>query len=217
MSNVNSAPGGREALAFGTWRRLVVTQIICRGDLSPAARVVAYAIAQASNRNTRSTYASSMTIGQKVDLFPDEVSAAITEVVKNGQARTKQRDNGTRDIFLLLRGDVEMPDLAVRAGSEFYKTGKYRQFIVERAKFLDRIFADRRLTATDKIIAFAALRLIAWAKACVRVLLARRQQTGAGSFATPTPRYPQVRGLPHKIFCANGLLSKLRPKSGSVI
>jgi len=139
MSNVNSAPGGREDLAFGTWRRLVVTQIICRGDLSPVARVVAYAIAQASNRNTRSTYASSMTIGQKVDLFPDEVSAAITELVKNGQARIKQRDNGTRDIFLLLRGDIEIPDLAVRAGSEFYKTGKYRQFIVERAKFLDRI------------------------------------------------------------------------------
>jgi hypothetical protein len=89
VNGVNSAPGGRKAIAFGTWRRLVVTQIICRGDLSPVARVVAYGIAQASNRNTRSTYASSMTIGQKVNLFPDEVSAAITELVKNGQARVK--------------------------------------------------------------------------------------------------------------------------------
>jgi hypothetical protein len=101
-----------------------------------------------------------MTIGQKVNLFPDEVSDAITELVKNGQARIKQRDNGTRDMFLLQPGDIETPDLAVRAGSEFYKTGRYRQFIVDRAKFLDRIFADERLTATDKIIAFAALRLM---------------------------------------------------------
>jgi hypothetical protein len=47
---------GADQKAFKTWRRRVVEQIICRRDLSPVARVTAYAIADLLNKDTRSTY-----------------------------------------------------------------------------------------------------------------------------------------------------------------
>jgi hypothetical protein len=42
----------------------------------------------------------------------------------------------------------------------FFKTPQYLQFLADRARLLDAIFADKRLSPTDKVIAFAATRFI---------------------------------------------------------
>jgi DNA-binding Lrp family transcriptional regulator len=161
--NVNVSKKGEadaDHKAFKTWRRRVVEQIICRGDLSPVARVTAYAIADLLNKDTRSTFASAMTIGNKVGLQFSEASEGLGELVKARQARTKKRENGTRDIFLELRNDVDTPELPIYADKAFFKTPQYRQFLADRARLLDAIFADERLSPTDKVIAFAAMRFI---------------------------------------------------------
>ena len=78
---------GADHKTFKMWRRRVVEQIICRRDLSPVARVTAYAIADLLNKDTRSTFASAMTIGNKVGLQFSEASKGLAELVRARQAR----------------------------------------------------------------------------------------------------------------------------------
>ena len=159
MSDADSAAAGGRS-SFRSWRRRVVEQIICCKDLSPIARVTAYAVASLLNRETRSTFASSMTIGRLVRLLPDEVANGLTELVKAGQVQVKRRENGRRDVFLVYRKDIESPYVPMLADSQFFRTPKWRLFLAERARFLDTIFADQNLSPTDKVIAFGASRLI---------------------------------------------------------
>jgi hypothetical protein len=159
MSDADSAAADRRS-SFRSWRRRVVEQIIFCKELSPLARVTAYAVANLLNRETRSTFASSMTVGQQVGLGPDEVANGLTELVKAGQVQVKRRENGRRDVFLVYRKDIESPYMPVRADSQFFRTPEWRLFLAERARFLDTIFADQNLSPTDKVIAFGASRLI---------------------------------------------------------
>jgi hypothetical protein len=67
-------------LLFRKWRRRVVEQIVSRSPkdgfdlpgLSPAAKLVAYSIANRLHPTTRTTPSSSLTIGKPVGLKPDK-------------------------------------------------------------------------------------------------------------------------------------------------
>jgi DNA-binding MarR family transcriptional regulator len=147
-------------LSFRKWRRRVIDQIMIREQLSPTERVIGYVIANLLNQHTRSTSSSSMTIGRKAGVTATEASDALAKLEKAGQVRTKKRDNGIRDTFLVLRDDIEPPDMQILATGDFFKTAAYRQFLSTRAMFLDQLFADKKISPTDKLIAFAASRFI---------------------------------------------------------
>jgi hypothetical protein len=151
-----------ETLKFRMWRRRVVEQIMSRSpkELPPAAKLVAYSIASRLHQTTRTTPSSSLTIGKSAGLKPDEAQKGLDMLVAAGHARIKRRDNGTRDTSLVFRDNIEAPYVPVIADSAFFKTPAYFRFLTERAKFLDELFADGKLTSIDKVIAFAASRFI---------------------------------------------------------
>jgi hypothetical protein len=149
-----------EKLSFRKWRRRTVEQIMSRKDLSPIARLTAYSIAERLHQATRSTPSSCMTLGRPVGLKPNEAQKGLDELVAERHVRIKRRENGSRDLLLSERSDIESHYVPVFAPSAFFKTPKYLKFLTRRAKFIDRVFADESLTPADKLIAFAATRLI---------------------------------------------------------
>jgi hypothetical protein len=148
------------ALSFGMYRRRVVEQIMGRRNFPPAAKIEAYNIGEVSNRGTWSTLASSRTTGRRANLKPDEAAKSRRELLKAGHLRIKKRENGTTEISLVLRKDIETPEVPVYVDGAFYKTAAYRQFLAERTAFLDWVIAAKDLSHTDKVIAFGAGRLI---------------------------------------------------------
>jgi hypothetical protein len=149
-----------DKLSFRKWRRRVVEQIMSRKDLPPIARLTAWSIAERLHEMTRSTPSSSMTLGRAVGITPNEAQAGLDALVAAGQAQIKYRENGTRDIRLLLRDDIQERDTPVLAESAFFKTSAYPAFLSVRAIFITKLFADRDVSSTDKVIAFAATRFI---------------------------------------------------------
>jgi hypothetical protein len=151
---------GNTVLSFRKWRRRTVEQIMSRKDLSPSARLTAYSIAERLHGDARSTPSSSMTLGRPVGLKPSEAQNGLVELVAAGHVRIKRRGESGRDLLLSERSDIGSPYIPVLAPSAFFKTPEYFKFLTRRAKFLDKVFADERLSPADKVIAFAATRFI---------------------------------------------------------
>ena len=162
MSNVGNTDDSRKStgLSFGMYRRRVVEQIMGRRDLSSTAKIEAYSIAGMSNHKTWSTLSSSLTTGRRGNLKPDEAAKGRKELLKAGQLRIKKRENGTAEISLVLRKDIETPEVPTYVEGTFFKTAAYRQFLANRSAFLDRVIAAKDLSHSDKVIAFGAGRFI---------------------------------------------------------
>jgi molybdopterin biosynthesis enzyme len=59
-----------QEMTFSQWRYRVIEQILCRKDLPPIARVAAYGIASRTNKTSRTTCSSPMTIAEMVPAAP---------------------------------------------------------------------------------------------------------------------------------------------------
>jgi hypothetical protein len=162
MSNVGNTDDSNKSigLSFGMYRRRVVEQVMGRRDLSSMAKIESYSIAGMSNHKTWSTLSSSLTTGRRGNLKPDEAAKGRKELLKTGQLRIKKRENGTAEISLVLRKDIEKPEVPTYVEGAFFKTPAYRQFLADRSAFLDRVIAAKDLSHSDKVIAFGAGRFI---------------------------------------------------------
>jgi hypothetical protein len=148
-----------DKLSFRKFRRRVIDQIMGSNHLSPDARLVGWSIAERLHHQTRSTLSSSKTLGDAVGLKPSEAQKGLDELVAASQARVHYSENGTRIISLVLIGG-DGSDRPVIAKSNFFRTKDYLAFLSARARFLTDLFADRGVSKTDKLIAFAATRFI---------------------------------------------------------
>jgi hypothetical protein len=162
MSNVGNTDDSRKSsgLSFGMYHRRVVEQIMGRRDLCSTAKIEAYSIAGMSNHKTWSTLSSSLTTGRRGNLKPDEVVKGRKELLQAGQLRIEKRENGTTETSLVLRKDIQTPDVPIYVAGAFFKTTAYREFLAGRSAFLDWVIAAEDLSPTDKVIAFGAGRFI---------------------------------------------------------
>lgn len=147
---------------FNRQRRHAVHQIMCRRDIKPLSKIVARTVAALEFVTDKgsSTPASDMTIAKKAGVKLHEATAAITDLRAAKQLHVAERD-GERRIHLYVRDDIERPIVPpiARGDTQFFKSGRHRDHIKRREEWLDRGFADRRLTKSDKLIAYAFLTL----------------------------------------------------------
>jgi hypothetical protein len=140
-------------------RRYAVHQIICRRDIKPLTKIVARNIAamEYASEAGSSTPASDMTIAKRAGVKLHEATAAVKEL-KDAQQLYVAHKDGRRRIHLIVRDGHEpmVPPIAY-ADSKFFKGQNYRAHIRTRENWLDRVFADPRLTNSAKLIAYGIL------------------------------------------------------------
>ena len=142
-------------------RRDAVHQIICRRDINPSTKIVARNVAALEfvSDTGSSTSASDMTIARKAGVKLHEATAAIKELSAAHQLKIDERD-GKRRLHLFVCDGNRPPVSIIACGdTKFFQSDGHRDHIRAREGWLDRVFSDRRLTNSDKLIAYAFLTL----------------------------------------------------------
>jgi Zinc-binding domain of primase-helicase len=116
------------------------------GSMSAAVKLVALAISHYANGTRNATYTDPLTIAKALGIKHEIVIAAIEILRAHEHLAVRKRRDGMTDLVPVLLGndDVEFGAMkSAKCSTAFYK---------QRAKLIERILFDRRLTAGQRVV-----------------------------------------------------------------